>query len=182
MQRAVLGAMIVGFVSLGCGDGEGDGVGGSGAGGAAGLEPDAQTPPQSAAAIEGWIAEGHYQDWQCEPTSHEARSPSPHGFNRICSNDLLTDHDSGPYPAGAASVKELFDETGMDIVGYAVALHVSAGASGDTWYWFEKVSGGVVADGLGDDGPANTICVGCHQGAGSDAMHSGHDMVYTQVE
>ena len=41
---------------------------------------------------------------------------------------------------------------------------------------------GVVADGLGTSGPPQSICVGCHAGAGSDSAHSGHDLVYTQVK
>ncbi len=39
----------------------------------------------------------------------------------------------------------------------------------------------IVADGLGSSGPAMMICVGCHAAAGIDAMHPGHDYVYTQV-
>lgn len=66
-----------------------------------------------------------------------------------------------------------------------------AGAAGDTWYWYERVplnspaphdGKGVVADGTGGSGPAKDIFVGCHQGARSDAQHSGHDFVYTQVK
>lgn len=126
----------------------------------------------------------------CEPASHEARSPSPHGKNRICSNTLLSGNGAGEYPVNAASVKELFADDGTTIVGYAVARHTSAGAADTAWYWYERVpadhpaphdANGVVADGPGDMGPAKTICVGCHTAAGSDAQHSGHDFVYTQV-
>lgn len=188
--------VVVGMMMLAaCGDsgseeggaggsgGDPGGTGGGSAGAEPGLEPDAQTPPQSGADVDAWIAQGDYQAWSCETAEHAARSPSPHGVNRICSNQLLSAHGTGEYPVGAASVKEIFDAEGGDIVGYAVALHVSEGTDGGSWYWYEKIPGmGVVADGLGDTGPANTICVGCHQGAGIDAMHSGHDMVYTQVE
>ena len=67
-------------------------------------------------------------------------------------------------------------------------------ADGKNWYWYETVpatsaaphdANGVVADGLGDTGPAKSICVGCHAGAGSDAAHTpsagGRDQVYTPV-
>ncbi len=69
--------------------------------------------------------------------------------------------------------------------------HIKAGTTGDTWFWYEKVpldsaaphdAKGVVAFGDGSSGPAKDICVGCHAAAGSDAMHSGHDFVYTQVK
>lgn len=188
MRRAeLISTILVGLMSASCGDSEGGGgagagAAGGGAGGEPSLEPDPQTPPQSAAAVASWIAEGHYQGWHCEPESHEARPPSPHGVNRVCSNDLASAHGSGEYPVGAASVKELFDDEGTNVVGHAVSLHVSAGPSGATWYWYEQLTSGVVADGLGDEGTPRTVCVGCHQGAGSDAAHSGHDLVYTQVE
>ncbi len=155
----------------------------------AGVDP--QNPPTTGrAAIEAWLAAGVYKQWKCEPASHDARSPSPHGKNRICSNAKLSAAGTGEYPVDSAGVKELLDTDGTTLIGYAVYRHVSGGAGGDSWYWYERVpanhpaphdANGVVADGLGGAGPPRDICVGCHQGAGSDAMHSGHDMVYTQV-
>ena len=150
-----------------------------------------QVPPSGAAAVDAWIAQGFYKSWHCEPAAHAARSPSPHGFNRICSNDKLSAAGAGEYPVDSASVKELYDDAGKGIVGYAVFRHVAAGTSGTSWYFYEKVpltstaphdANGVVADGMGGSGPAQTICVGCHQAAGSDSAHSGHDFVYTQVK
>lgn len=140
---------------------------------------DMQTPVTGTAAdIDAWIATGDYKAWHCEAAPHAARSPSPHGGNRICSNDLLSAHGAGEYPVGAASVKELYDTANTKIVGYAMARKMSAGG-GDTWYWYE-VNGGVVANGLGVTGTsAGSICVGCHSKA---EMHAGHDLVYTQVK
>ena len=152
---------------------------------------DAQTPAQGYAAVTAWIEGGDYLDWTCEPAPHDPRSPSPHGPNRICSNDLLSAHGAGEYPVGSASVKELYDASSTNIVGYAVALHTTAGTEGGDWYWYEVVPldsaaphgpNGVVADGTGESGTPMTICVSCHAGAGSDSGHSGHDMVYTQVQ
>lgn len=149
-----------------------------------------QTPPAGHDALEGWLASGEYKRWHCEPALHDARSPSPHGQNRICSNELLSMAGAGEYPVGAAAVKELYGN-GSKLVGYAVSRHASAGPSGGTWYWYERVpldssaphdGAGVVADGAGDSGAARSICVGCHSGAGMDSSHSGHDMVYTQVK
>lgn len=168
-------------LALGC-SGEGDD--------SAKTSSDPQTPPQGHAAITEWLAAGHYTSWACEPEPHEARSPSPHGYNRICSNDLLSNHTTGEYPVGAAAVKELYTDPAMPIAGYAVELHVTAGTDGGDWYWYEVVpddseaphdANGVVADGLGDSGAAMTICVSCHEAAGSDVDHGGHDFVYTQV-
>jgi hypothetical protein len=158
-----------------------------------------QKPPQSASAVEAWLSKGYYEDWQCEPKIHAARSPSPHGFNRICSNDVVSSNAAGSsdWPAGAAAVKELYASSdSKKPLGYAVYLKTkSDSAGGDNWYWYERVpldspaphdSNGVVADGMGDDGPAKAICVGCHIAAGTDEAHTpskgGRDQIYTPVD
>jgi hypothetical protein len=71
---------------------------------------NAQTPPQGMALVEAWLATGAYKAWACEPAVHASRSPSPHGFNRICSNDLISTNatSTAPWPEGAAGVKELW--------------------------------------------------------------------------
>ena len=155
---------------------------------------DEQTPPTVGyEGVEAWLTAGSYKAWHCEPTPHDPRSPSPHlGRNRICSNELLSTAGPGEYPVGAAAVKEMYDSAGTTLNGYAVYLHTKAGKTSDTYYWYERVplsSGaphdqvtGVVADGFGGGMAApEVICVSCHKEAGSDAGHSGHDYVYTQV-
>ena len=143
---------------------------------------DTQTPATGDdATISAWLAKGEYKAWTCEPAVHDARSPSPHGKNRICSNTLSSKHAAGEFPVGAANVKEIYDEAGQKVVGFAIARKVAAGA-GDAWYWYEKTGTSVVANGLGVEGAPMAVCVGCHKGAGSDAKHSGHDLVYTQVK
>jgi hypothetical protein len=160
---------------------------------------DSQTPPRGAKAVEAWLAMGAYETWHCEPEVHAARSPSPHGFNRICSNDALAGQIDGSatWPKGAAAVKELYATAdAKSPVGYAVYLKTATDSKGgDNWYWYERVpsdspaphdADGVVADGLGTNGAAKTICVGCHVAAGSDAAHTpsehGRDQVYTPVK
>jgi hypothetical protein len=168
----------------------------------------AQTPPEGMALVEAWLATGMYKSWACEPAVHASRSPSPHGFNRICSNSLIASNatSTAPWPAGAAAVKELWaslpdagaEDGGVPAtapVGYAVYLKTeSDSAGGANWYWYERVpldsaaphdSNGVVADGMGSSGPAQSICVSCHSAAGSDSAHTpspnGHDEIYTPV-
>ena len=148
-----------------------------------------QQPPSGQAAIEPWLAQGYYKTWSCEPAIHAARSPSPHGFNRICSNNVIQHAAAatGPWPAGAAAVKEIYAAIdGTTPVGYAVYRKQDAdSAAGANWYWYEHVPDGVVADGTGGAGPAKTICVGCHMAAGSDADHTpspnGRDQVYSPI-
>lgn len=170
----------------GCGD---DGASGDDAGN----DDETQVPPTSGMVdMRAWLDAGHYKKWSCEAASHEARAPSPHGWNRICSNDAISSFaGTGEYPVDSAAVKELYDATGKTIVGYAVYRHIKAGTTGDTWYWYEIVpddsaaphdANGIVADGNGGSGPAKDICVSCHSATGSDAAHSGHDFVYTQVK
>lgn len=162
------------------------------------LSVNAQTPPTTGGtAVEAWIKDGSYKSWKCEPAVHASRSPSPHGMNRICSNDLTAAFTgAGERPLGSAGVKELYDATGKEIVGVAVYVKTKATSDGgSSWYWYERVplasaaphdAKGVVADGLGASGPAKDICVGCHAGAGSDAAHTptpgALDQVYTQVK
>jgi hypothetical protein len=158
----------------------------------------AQTPPQGAALVEAWLAKGDYKSWHCETAQHEFRSPSPHGFNRICSNDLINKNATGTgvWPKGAAAVKELYaSATAATPVGYAVYLKTADDSgAGANWYWYERVpldsaaphdAAGVVADGMGSAGAAKAICVGCHIAAGSDTSHTpsmhGRDQVYTPV-
>jgi hypothetical protein len=157
-----------------------------------------QTPPTGHTAIESWLAAGSYKGWTSESAIHASRSPSPHGFNRIYSNDLIARNATGTanWPEGAAAVKELYASlTDAAPVGYAVYLKQAAdSANGANWYWYERVpldstvphdGNGVVADGTGGSGTPLTICVACHSAAGSDAAHTpsagGRDEVYTPV-
>jgi len=129
---------------------------------------DPQLPPEGAADVSAWLAKGFYKAWRCEPAGHAARDPSPHGRNRICNNDAIKNASpTGAYPVGAASAKELLDDTDA-IVGYAVYRKLADGSDGSNWYWFEMTSGNTI-DGTGVD-----VCVGCHS-------HAPRDFVFTAV-
>lgn len=148
-----------------------------------------QMPPQGRAMIESWLADRAYKSWSAEPAVHEARSPSPHGFNRIFSNDVIAQNatGTGSWPAGAAAVKELYASASASApMGYAVYLKLEAdSAGGANWYWYERTGSDVAVDGMGDSGTAKEVCVGCHAGAGMDAAHTpsqgSRDLVYTPV-
>jgi hypothetical protein len=200
MAKRQIVVALVGYclwVGSGCADDDANSLDAPNSGSSASSKPS-QKPPQGAAAVEAWLKKGDYREWQCEPKVHEAREPSPHGFNRICSNDAIASRatDESVWPSGAAAVKELYASADAPKpVGYAVYLKTRAdSADGANWYWYERVpldsaaphdSDGVVADGLGAGGPAKTICVGCHAAAGSDVAHTpsegGRDQVYTPV-
>jgi hypothetical protein len=139
-----------------------------------------QLPPTgSAAVIDTWLAAGYYKTWACEAAPHTARPPSGHSPNRVCSNSKASAHQTGEYPVGAASVKELYDDSRTRIVGYAVATKVATGG-GEIWYWYERLdANGVIANGLGTSGVPKTVCTRCHNRAGTSTF--GHDMVFTQV-
>jgi hypothetical protein len=171
---------------------------GAGAGCGSSGSNNAQVPPEGATAVESWLLAGSYKQWHCESTVHASRDPSPHGFNRICSNDVLATNAAGSaaWPSGAAAVKELFASADATTpVGYAVYKKKNAeSAAGANWYWYERVpldsvaphdAAGVVADGMGNSGTPMSICVGCHAAAGSDTAHTpstgGRDEVYTPI-
>jgi hypothetical protein len=128
---------------------------------------DPQLPPRGSDDILGWIEAGHYMTWSCEPAPHPPRSGSPHGKNRICSNDVLAGSDgTGPYPVGAAGIKEIYSDSGS-ISLYAVYRKVDAGEGGDTWYWFEGKRGDIASNGEGD-----STCTGCHSRAPRDFVYT----------
>src|SRR5882724_4281322 len=83
---------------------------------------DAQTPPTTSGAdVETWLKAGSYKGWSCETVSHPQLKVSPHGQNRICSNDLIASFTgTGERPKGSAAVKELLDDSDA-VVGYAVS-------------------------------------------------------------
>jgi hypothetical protein len=156
----------------------------------AGCPATSQLPPSGGTAVEQWIATGAYKSWTCEGAVHSARSPSPHGFNRICSNDAISSNAAGTssWPEGAAAVKELYSSaTATEPEGYAVYRKDAADSGGGAnWYWYERTATGVVADGEGAPGSAsNSICVSCHSGAGSSAADTpspgSRDFVYSPI-
>lgn len=137
---------------------------------------DPQLPPTGASALRGWLAQGHYKAWHCEPAPHDARPPSPHGRNRVCNNHKVATHTgTDPYPDGAANVKELVDAQG-NVTGHAVSRRTRPEGNEEGWYWFEQTDSRVIVD-----GQAVPVCVGCHGAAGSDAQHPGQDYVFTRV-
>ncbi len=198
-QLSSTSALLVCLVTAACSDDESTPSSPAPAAGSSSGGGSASELPQGGAAVEAWLGTGAYKSWKCEPTVHEARSPSPHGWNRICSNDVIATNAvaSGAWPKGAAAVKELYDSaTATTPVGYAYYLKTSADSGGGgNWYWYERVpqnseaphdAKGVVADGLGTGGTALSICVGCHGAAGADTAHTpsagGRDQVYTPVK
>ena len=132
-----------------------------------------QTPPTNDDDMDAWLETGVYKDWHCESAVHAARAPSPHGFTRICSNDAIANNarGNGAWPRGAAAVKEMYaSENSKDPDAYAVYLKTADdSADGANWYWYGHVSiGSPEVDGMGDSGPASSMCVSCHAGAARD--------------
>jgi hypothetical protein len=194
----ILRGMVIGMVcsamALGCGSSSGasndsndlgappsDDAGEASAG-------TAQTPPMGEADLLAWIATGQYKQWACEPAVHASRGPSVHTpFDRVCSNNVLSAAaaaaGTGPWPQGAAEVKEIYMAMGdaTPTGGYAVSLKISAdSAGGANWYYYERFDGTLYADGIG-----TPLCTGCHSLAGSDPFHTttpgARDLVYTPV-
>ncbi len=120
-------------------------------------------PIGTQAELDAWLQSGAYKTWACEASAHDRRPGSGHSRNRICVNPALRqDKGAGPYPVGAAGVKELYDGSGA-VNGYAVYVKVKPGAAGDTWFWYERIGASVVARSEGA-----SLCVGCHSGAPRD--------------
>ena len=125
-------------------------------------QEESQLPPQGRAELQTWLTAGHYKSWACEEAPHAARPPGAHGINRICSNAALSASADGTYPAGAASVKEIFTSAGQ-IRGYAVGRKLIEGDAAGSWYWYEAVGSTIYADGTNA-----SVCVNCHETADRD--------------
>lgn len=127
---------------------------------------DVDVPPRGEGDIDDWIAAGHYLSWRCEPMPVDVRFGSPHRpQTRTCNNVVITSSGtgSGELPVDAASVKEMYGDTGQ-VKGFGVSRKVTTGGA-DGWYWYEKISGDVKADGMG---PPAGSCSGCHSDATRD--------------
>ncbi len=126
---------------------------------------DPELPPRGEGDIDGWIDDGHYLSWRCEPQPVDVRFGSPHRpQTRTCNNALIAGSGTtGELPVGAASVKEMYDDAGQ-IIGYGVSRKVIVGGA-NGWYWYEKIRGKVKAD---DMGPPAGSCSGCHIDATRD--------------
>ena len=133
-------------------------------------------PTDDRDALEAWLAEGRYLGWNCEEAPHPARPPGAHRANRICTNDVLSEAPLGAFPRGSAAVKELYDAAGA-INGYAVSVKLDdESASGNGWYWYERIGARIYADGRGE-----TLCTSCHAGAGTGFAPTARDYVFTVV-
>jgi hypothetical protein len=192
--RSIAIGMVCGATALGCGSSSS--ASGSSNDLGVPLAEDAgeasagtsQTPPMGETSLLAWIATGQYKQWACEPAVHASRGPSVHTpFDRVCSNNVLSaaagDGGMGPWPEGAAEVKEIYMAMGdaTPTGGYAVSLKTSAdSAGGANWYFYERFDGTLYADGLG-----TPLCTGCHSLAGADAFHTttvgARDFVFTPV-
>jgi hypothetical protein len=139
-----------------------------------GAPPDAVTaagtpelPPQGHTALEAWLGAGHYKSWTCEMGISDKRLNGAHGRHRICSNRLLIDSTAGPYPIGAASVKEMYAADDRPN-GYAVGLKVGEGTGEESWYWYERTGTSPTSSPVAD-GVAVKICgMECHAVAPRD--------------
>jgi hypothetical protein len=128
-----------------------------------------ELPPQGQAALEAWLTAGHYKGWTCEDGIHDKRFNGAHGRHRICSNRLLKESLDGPYPVGAASVKEMFEADGR-FNGFAVGLKVAPGLEASTWYWYERTGTSPTSRPVADEVGAKLCGPDCHLKAPRDQV------------
>jgi hypothetical protein len=132
-----------------------------------GLEND--RAPADSSLIKAWLQSAVYTEWKCQLEPHSAVGVSPHGRNRICQNELVTDAlegaASGPFPAGATLVKEIYE--GDTLSGLAVEVRANDGPGEDAWFFYELLGSSEIANGIGE-----SPCVGCHDGAPRDFVWS----------
>lgn len=126
-------------------------------------EPSQGPPALDLASVEAWLRGGAYKAWRCEPAPVKGRMSAHGSASRVCQNAPQTGAAAPPFPAGAASVKELYDASGSSLTGYAFAIRVASGDGGAGRYWYERAGGTLYASGTGIG-----LCTGCHSAAPKD--------------
>lgn len=132
----------------------------------AGIVGDIDT---SATGIAAYVKEKKYAGWTAEAMVHD--STGPHGKVKTFFNDTLKASlmaNNAMHPKGSASVKELYQDDGTTIDGYAVMVKIADGATKETWIWWEgfnpELSAAYYGKGIG-------TCEGCHS-SGKDRVRS----------
>ena len=135
---------------------------------------------QNSDGVPDWLKSQSSGAWYCEVQPHAGSADSPHGNHRVCTNSLTSDNTGGPYEVGAAAMLQTFGANDQQTaMGYL--RKVLAGSKAAAFFWYANEDGHEVANGLGSDGrPA--ACGVCHQTAGSDTQHPGHDFIFVQVK
>ncbi len=138
------------------------------------LEATAETPrvdsavPTDTSALFRFLKDGGYKEFPAKESAVHA-SRGPHAkfgwpvrvfLDSKMDGSLKAGNDS--HPAGAAIVKEMYNEKGDRLMGWAVMVKTGAdSAGGKGWFWYETTNTRdatkVVASGNGVPG-----CFGCH--------------------
>ena len=154
------------------------------AGAAADWEPTADTPtvasavPTETAALFKFLTEGGYKNFAAkESGAHASRGPHakfgwPVRVFLDSKMEASLKAGNASHPVGASIVKEMYEENGDRLMGWAVMVKTGAdSAGGKGWFWYETTNtrdaAKIVAGGNGVPG-----CFGCHS-AGSDFVLTG---------
>ena len=142
-------------------------------------EATAETPsvssavPTESAALFGFLKEGGYKNFTAkESAAHASRGPHakfgwPVRVFLDSKMDASLKAGNVSHPAGASIVKEMYNEKGDRLMGWAVMVKTGADSEGGKgWFWYETTDTSdakkIVAGGNGVPG-----CFGCHS-VGSD--------------
>jgi hypothetical protein len=147
-------------------------------GAAAALQPTADTPridsvvPTTTEALFAFLKEGRYKSFAHESAVHTSRGPHaklgwPVRVFVDPKMEASLESGAASHPVGAAIVKEMYDEAGSELAGWAVMVKTGSDSdNGKGWFWYETLntndSAAHVATGNGISG-----CFGCHS-VGSD--------------
>lgn len=152
--------MVSALVLVACGDDDGGDDGDSGA-----VQFDA---PAESAQLFAFLKDRAYQPFASESAVHP--SEGPHGMVRTYLSTSLEQSlraENTEHPRGSAAVKELYEDDGRTLKGWAVMVKTEEqGDGGQGWYWYEIFN---VDDGSNPpfDGNGISTCTGCHNDTGS---------------
>ena len=118
----------------------------------------------SAAGISAFVASKAYKTWAAEANVHTATKTRPHGHVRVFFNQTSTvalKQNQSSLPVGTMVVKELYQNDGATLSGYAAMVK----SSEKGWTWWEAFLPNLDKPAAyGIDLPG---CKGCHSGPGN---------------
>lgn len=137
-------------------------------GGSSGGSSDSGTTVTSEVDITAAIATGDYTSWFGHESVQGPQGNSPHSQMKTFLNDTLkasVDAQNTEHPVGSISIKELYNNDGSEITGYAYSEKVAAGTDADTWLWYEDLN--LSNPEASYYGVGISTCRGCHS-SGTD--------------
>ena len=125
-------------------------------------------------SIKAFIAKASFKTWTAEKSVHT--SAGPHAMVKVYFNPtILTSlrNKSTTHPKGSILVKELYENDGTTLRGYALSVKTAEGTDANNWVWYEGILPSYANPSYGRGRP---FCADCHV-SGTDYVLSTVDRI-----